>query len=123
MGNPTPQSHGIIDGGCGIRGIGTSPTPSRTTIPPRHQYYLRRRDLSPLGDTSTNSGVGTCRVGVYDVSGTQIGTSVAGVGMDQNINRIGIMSTQHGAVPAENTFFDNLIVDWTNGVFPLGIME
>ena len=71
----------------------------------------------------TNSGAGTCRVGVYDVSGTQIGTSVAGVGMGQNVNRIGIMSTQHGAVPAENTFFDNLIVDWTNGVFPLGIME
>jgi hypothetical protein len=68
-----------------------------------------------------DSNGGTCTAAVFDpVTFVQIGvTSV--VPLDRNVNNeyVIIESNGHHVTTNAHTFFDNVVVDWTAGNFPL----
>ncbi|OGE80312.1 MAG: hypothetical protein A2660_02180 [Candidatus Doudnabacteria bacterium RIFCSPHIGHO2_01_FULL_45_18] len=65
---------------------------------------------------------GLCSLAVFDpVTWQQIGaTSISPMDTNIGLDRILVGVNGHGATSPTHSFFDNIIVDWTEGKFPLG---
>lgn len=63
----------------------------------------------------------SCEFELYDTSGVQVGTTQTFTCADTTVDSIRIGNISAITSQAQTAYFDDLVLDWTNQVFPLGI--
>lgn len=69
-----------------------------------------------------NSVTGLVHTNVYTEIGEQVGsTSSCAIDIGNDVVQIYFGANNHSILQNKFTYFDNIIIDWVNGVFPLGV--
>lgn len=63
----------------------------------------------------------SCQFALYNTSGVQVGTTQTFTCTNSTITSVMVGSQTAATAAAQTAYYDDLVLDWTNSVFPLGI--